>query len=32
MEFLYKESDTVTGWTDFVPFYPKPKAPKHKKL
>jgi peroxisomal membrane protein 4 len=21
MNFLYKESDSVTGWRDFVPFY-----------
>ena len=21
MQFLYKESDTVSGWRDFVPFY-----------
>jgi peroxisomal membrane protein 4 len=23
MEFLYKESDKIEGWRDFLPYYPK---------
>lgn len=31
MEFLYKESDTVSKWTDLIPYYPKEKKLKSKK-
>jgi hypothetical protein len=31
MEFLYKESDQVGGWTDFIPYYPKNKPKKGKR-